>query len=117
LRTHEIDLIALAGFMRILSPDFVRAWRGRIVNVHPSLLPRHPGMHAIERALAAGDAETGCTVHFVDEGVDTGSVIAQVRVAIEAGDDAARLRARIQAAEHTLYPRAIRDLVRALVPA
>jgi phosphoribosylglycinamide formyltransferase 1 len=115
LREAAIDWIALAGFMRILSSDFVQRHRGRIVNVHPSLLPAHPGMHAIERALAAGDVESGCTVHYVDEGVDTGAVIAQARVPIEPHDDAASLRARIQAAEHALYPRALRALLRSTV--
>lgn len=117
LRAASIDLIALAGFMRILSTDFVHAWRGRIVNVHPSLLPRHPGMHAIERALAAGDAESGCTVHLVDEGVDTGPILAQARLPIHPGDDESTLRRRVQAAEHALYPEAIRALVRRMVPA
>jgi phosphoribosylglycinamide formyltransferase-1 len=98
---HEPDLVVLAGFMRVLGPALVR--RFRIVNTHPALLPAYPGAHAIRDALAAGAAETGVTVHWVDEGVDTGPVIAQVRVPIEAGDDEQTLRARVQAAEKPLY--------------
>jgi phosphoribosylglycinamide formyltransferase-1 len=95
------DLVVLAGFMRILGPDVVR--RFRIVNTHPALLPEFPGAHAIRDALAAGAEITGVTVHWVDEGVDTGPVIAQAKVPVEPGDDEESLRARVQAAEKPLY--------------
>ena len=105
---HQPDLVVLAGFMRVLAPTVVN--RFRIVNTHPALLPAFPGAHAIRDALAAGAPVTGVTVHWVDEGVDTGPVIAQVRVPVEPGDDEDRLRARIQAAERPLYVQALRQL-------
>jgi formyltetrahydrofolate-dependent phosphoribosylglycinamide formyltransferase len=105
---YEPDLVVLAGFMRILGPKVVG--RFRIVNTHPALLPAFPGAHAIRDALAAGVAASGVTVHWVDEGVDTGPVIAQATVPVEPGDDEAALRGRIQAAEKPLYLQAIRDL-------
>jgi formyltetrahydrofolate-dependent phosphoribosylglycinamide formyltransferase len=105
---HRPDLVVLAGFMRLLAPSVVR--RFRIVNTHPALLPAFPGAHAIRDALAAGVATTGVTVHWVDEGVDTGPVIAQVEVPVAAGDDEDSLRARVQAAERPLYVHAIRRL-------
>ena len=108
LSTLRPDLVVLAGFMRILAPSVVN--RFRIVNTHPALLPSFPGAHAIRDALAAGATTTGVTVHWVDEGVDTGPVIAQVPVAVEPGDDEDSLRARVQAAEKPLYVRAIRTL-------
>jgi phosphoribosylglycinamide formyltransferase 1 len=108
----RIDLIALAGFMRILSPDFAAHWRGRLLNVHPSLLPAFPGLHPVRRALEAGVDRTGCTVHFVDAGVDTGPIVVRHEVPVLAGDDEAALRARIQRAEHVAYPEAIRAVVR-----
>jgi len=113
----SIDLIALAGFMRILSADFVRRWRGRLLNVHPSLLPAFPGLHAVRAALDAGVPRTGCTVHFVDEGVDTGPVVLQRVVAVRPGDDEASLQARIQAAEHEALPAAIRQVLLGPAPA
>ncbi len=106
---HRPDLLVLAGFMRILGPAVVH--RFRIVNTHPALLPAFPGAHAVRDALAAGVATTGVTVHWVDEGVDTGPVIAQETVPVAAGDDEDRLRARIQAVERPLYVRAIRSLL------
>ncbi len=106
---HEPDLVVLAGFMRVLAPDVVR--RFRIVNTHPSLLPAFPGAHAIRDALAAGAASTGVTVHWVDDGVDTGPVIAQTAVAVHPDDDEDSLRVRVQAAEKPLYINAIRQLV------
>ncbi|MCU1656266.1 MAG: phosphoribosylaminoimidazolecarboxamide formyltransferase/IMP cyclohydrolase [Pseudonocardiales bacterium] len=105
---HRPDLVVLAGFMRLLAPSVVR--RFRIVNTHPALLPAFPGAHAIRDALAAGLDTTGVTVHWVDEGVDTGPVITQTAVAIEPGDDEDRLRTRIQAVEKPLYVNAIRQL-------
>lgn len=103
------DLVVLAGFMRILDPGVVR--RFRIVNTHPALLPAFPGAHAVRDALAAGAATTGVTVHWVDEGVDTGPVIAQVAVPVHPGDDEDSLRERVQAAEKPLYVRTLLDLV------
>jgi formyltetrahydrofolate-dependent phosphoribosylglycinamide formyltransferase len=108
LAGYRPDLVVLAGFMRILAPDVVR--RFRIVNTHPALLPSFPGAHPVRDALAAGVARTGVTVHWVDEGVDTGPVIAQLDVPVAAGDDEASLTARIQAAEKPFYVNAIRQL-------
>jgi phosphoribosylglycinamide formyltransferase-1 len=105
---HEPDLVVLAGFMRVLAPSVVT--RFRIVNTHPALLPAFPGAHAIRDALAAGVPTTGVTVHWVDEGVDTGPVLAQVEVPVLPGDDEATLRDRVQAAEKPLYVRTIRSL-------
>ncbi|MDQ5857347.1 MAG: phosphoribosylglycinamide formyltransferase [Acidobacteriota bacterium] len=110
LRTLEDarpDLLCLAGYMRVLSPGFVSRWRGRILNIHPSLLPRHSGLSPQKRALESGDAETGCTVHFVDEGVDSGPVVLQRRVPIRSGDTEETLSARILEREHEAYPEAI----------
>ncbi len=111
LRERDIGLVVLAGFRRILGPSFVAAWRGRVVNVHPSLLPAFPGLHAVRDALAAGVHETGVTVHLVDEGVDTGPVLAQRRFAIEPGDDEARLKVRVHAVEHALLPEVVAGLL------
>jgi phosphoribosylglycinamide formyltransferase-1 len=105
---YGADLVVLAGFMRLLAPNVVR--RFRIVNTHPSLLPAFPGVHAIRDALAAGVDTTGVTVHWVDEGIDTGPVIAQIEVPVAAGDDEESLRARVQTAEKPLYVNAIRQL-------
>jgi formyltetrahydrofolate-dependent phosphoribosylglycinamide formyltransferase len=109
---HEPDLVVLAGFMRILAPAVVS--RFRIVNTHPALLPVFPGAHAVRDALAAGARTTGVTVHWVDEGVDTGPVIAQVEVPVEPGDDEDSLRARVQAAEKPLYVATLRRLCQEL---
>jgi phosphoribosylglycinamide formyltransferase-1 len=105
---YEPDLVVLAGFMRVLAPAVVT--RFRIVNTHPALLPAFPGAHAIRDALAAGVTTTGVTVHWVDEGVDTGPVIARAAVPVEPGDDEDALRVRIQAAEKPLYLQALRQL-------
>jgi len=105
---HRPDLLVLAGFMRILAPDVVR--RFRIVNTHPSLLPSFPGAHPVRDALAAGVERTGVTVHWVDDGIDTGPVIAQLEVPVVPGDDEASLTARIQAVEKPFYINAIRQL-------
>ncbi|MDH5493939.1 MAG: phosphoribosylglycinamide formyltransferase [Myxococcales bacterium] len=101
------DLLVLAGFMRILGPAFIERFRGRIINVHPSLLPAFPGAHAPADAIAAGVRISGCTVHGVDEGVDTGPILAQAALAVLPGDDAASLHSRIQRLEHTLLPAVI----------
>lgn len=111
LQARAIDLVCLAGFMRILSPGFTARYRGRILNVHPSLLPSFPGLHAQRQALAAGARESGCSVHFVDAGVDTGPVIAQRRVPVLPGDTEASLSARILAEEHLAYPEAVRQVL------
>lgn len=102
-------LVVLAGYMQLLSPSFIQRFEHRVINVHPSLLPAFPGLGAIEQAVAAGVAETGVTVHFVDEGVDTGPVVAQRKVPVEQPVDVDVLTARIHAIEHELLPQAILD--------
>ncbi len=108
VESHHPDLIVLAGYMQLLSEPFVARFRGRIVNIHPALLPQFPGLDAIGQALAAGVETTGVTVHFVDEGVDTGPPILQREVPVPPGGDRLRLEAAIHAVEHQLYPEAIR---------
>ncbi|MGH7808565.1 MAG: phosphoribosylglycinamide formyltransferase [Thermodesulfobacteriota bacterium] len=108
LEPYGVDLIALAGFMRILSPFFVRSYKNRIMNLHPALLPLFPGMHAAKQALDFGVKFTGCTVHFVDEGVDTGPIILQAVVPIHDNDTEEDLLDRIHKEEHRIYPQAIR---------
>ena len=101
-------LVALAGFMRVLTPAFVARYRGRLLNIHPSLLPAFPGLHTHERALAAGVKLHGCTVHFVSEELDHGPIVVQAAVPVHPGDDAGKLAARVLAQEHVIYPRAVR---------
>jgi phosphoribosylglycinamide formyltransferase-1 len=108
LRAAGVELVCLAGFMRLLAVDFVETWRDRIVNIHPSLLPAFPGLHAQRQALAAGVRFAGSTVHFVRPEVDTGPIIAQAVVPVHPEDDEIRLSARILAVEHRLYPLAVR---------
>nr|XP_049694163.1 trifunctional purine biosynthetic protein adenosine-3 isoform X1 [Helicoverpa armigera] len=108
LEAHKIDIVCLAGYMRILSAEFVKKWHGRLLNIHPSLLPRHPGLNAQKQCLDAGDKESGCTVHFVDEGMDTGAIILQERVPVLQKDTVETLTDRIHEAEHRAYPRALR---------
>jgi phosphoribosylglycinamide formyltransferase-1 len=108
LRERAVDLVCLAGFMRVLGPTFVRAFRGRAMNIHPSLLPAFPGLHAQRQALDRGVKVAGATVHFVDEGIDTGPIILQDAVPVLEGDTVASLSARILEVEHRLYPEAIR---------
>lgn len=108
LRQSGAELVALAGYMRILDTGFVEAWRDRIVNIHPSLLPAFPGLHPQRQALAAGVRFSGCTVHFVRPEVDTGPIIAQAVVPVHPADDEELLSARILTAEHRLYPLAVR---------
>jgi phosphoribosylglycinamide formyltransferase-1 len=115
LKTVGADVIALAGYMRLLTPFLVGAWDGRMLNIHPSLLPKYPGLDTHARALAAGDAEAGCTVHLVTEGVDEGPVIAQQAVPVVADDTPATLAQRVLQAEHALYPRALADFCRARI--
>jgi phosphoribosylglycinamide formyltransferase-1 len=110
LREAEVDWIALAGFMRVLTPEFLRAFPGRIINIHPALLPAFPGVDAAQQALDYGVKITGCTVHFVDQGVDSGKIIAQRAVLVEAGDDLATLAGRIHGAEHELFVAVLRDI-------
>lgn len=102
------EVICLAGFMRVLTPGFVRAYEGRILNIHPSLLPKYPGLHTHDRALAAGDAEAGCTVHLVTAELDAGPILGQARVPVLPGDSAGSLAARVLAQEHRLYPLVLR---------
>lgn len=112
-----IELIALAGFMRILTPWFVKRWAGRLINIHPSLLPKYPGLKTHQRAIEAGDAEHGCSVHWVTEGVDEGQVIAQARVPIFSDDTPDTLSARVLPEEHKLYPQALKLACEALIAA
>lgn len=107
LERKKIDFVILAGFMRILSPSFVKAYRGRILNIHPALLPKFPGAHAIREAWEAKEKVTGVTVHFVDEGVDTGPVILQREVPIEKGETLESLEKKIHEAEYEIYPEAV----------
>lgn len=102
------DIICLAGFMRILTPEFVQRFQGRMLNIHPSLLPKYPGLDTHARAIAAGDAEAGCTVHLVTPELDAGPALGQARVPILPGDDAATLAARVLVQEHRVYPAVLR---------
>lgn len=110
LRAAGVDLIALAGYMRLLSPAFVAEWRGRILNIHPSLLPRYKGLDTHVRAIAAGDAEAGCSVHIVTEELDGGEVLGRARVPILPGDTPDSLAARVLVEEHRLYPRVLAEV-------
>ena len=114
LRDADVELVALAGFMRVVKSAVLDAFPRRIVNIHPSLLPKFPGLEAWKQALVAGERVTGCTVHYVDEKIDHGDVIAQREVPILPNDTAERLHARIQTAEHELYPTAIGQVCRQL---
>lgn len=107
LRGAGVEIIALAGFMRVLTPWFVKRWEGRMINIHPSLLPKYKGLDTHQRAIDAGDTEAGCTVHWVSAGVDEGEIIAQASVPILPGDTAEALAARTLPAEHRLYPEAL----------
>jgi phosphoribosylglycinamide formyltransferase-1 len=108
LERHRIDIVCLAGFMRLLTPWFVERWNGRMINIHPSLLPAFKGLDTHARALAAGAKQHGATVHFVVPELDSGPIIAQESVAIEPGDTAETLAARVLAVEHRIYPLALR---------
>ncbi|WP_267433389.1 phosphoribosylglycinamide formyltransferase [Sphingomonas sp. GM_Shp_1] len=112
LRDAGVEVIALAGYMRLLSGDFVAKWRGRIVNIHPSLLPLYKGLDTHARAIAAGDDKAGCSVHIVTEELDDGEVLGQAEVPILPGDDADALAARVLVEEHRLYPRVLTEFVR-----
>ena len=113
IRASGAQYVALAGYMRILTPEFVAGWEGRMVNIHPSLLPKYPGLHTHERALAAGDNHGGCSVHLVTAELDAGPLLGQTTVAITPGDTAEMLAARVLIAEHQLYGRCLADLVSA----
>jgi phosphoribosylglycinamide formyltransferase-1 len=112
LDEHGVGTVALAGFMRIISAWFVEEWCGRIVNIHPSLLPKYRGLDTHARAIEAGDQVSGCSVHVVTEELDAGEVLGQVEVPIKPGDTAAILEERVLAAEHLLYPRVLSEFVR-----
>lgn len=107
LAARGVEWVALAGYMRLLTPWFVAQWQGRLINIHPSLLPKYPGLDTHRRALEAGDTEAGCTVHHVIDAVDAGPIIAQARVPVMADDTVEALSARVLAAEHQLYPTAL----------
>lgn len=111
LKEHGVELVCLAGFMRLLSPVFVQAFPGRILNIHPALLPAFPGLHAQRQALEHGVKVTGATVHLVDEGLDSGAIVAQEAVAVLSQDTEASLASRILEAEHRIYPKAARLLL------
>ena len=108
---YDLDLIVLSGFMRILTPEFVNHYAGKIINIHPSLLPKYPGLDTHRRAIEAGDKEHGTTVHFVTAELDAGPIIAQSRLQIQAGDDEESLKKRVQELEYDLYWRVISELV------
>ena len=112
LDAHAVEVVALAGYMRLLTPWLVGRWAGRMLNIHPSLLPKYPGLHTHARAIAAGDAEAGCSVHLVTEGVDEGPVLARSTVPVLPDDTPASLSQRVLAAEHALYPRALAEFCR-----
>lgn len=114
LRERGIEVIALAGYMRILTAFLVDAWEGRMLNIHPSLLPKYPGLDTHARALAAGETEAGCTVHLVTAGVDEGPILGQARVAILPDDDETRLSSRVLQQEHRLYPETLAAFCRNL---
>jgi len=111
LAARDVRWVALAGYMRLLTPWFVQTWQGRLLNIHPSLLPAWPGLDTHRRALEAGDAEAGCTVHHVIEAVDAGPILGQTRVPILPGDTPDSLAARVLAAEHALYPACLAEAV------
>lgn len=111
LKTAGVEWLILAGYMRVLKAPLLDAFPGRIINIHPSLLPKFRGLAAWKQALEAGETEAGCTVHFVDSGVDTGKIIAQAKVPILSGDTAETVHARIQVEEHRLYPEVIARIV------
>ena len=114
LRAAGCQAVALAGYMRILTPVLIDAWAGRMINIHPSLLPKYPGLNTHARAIEAGDLEAGCTVHLVTIGVDEGPILGQARVPILPGDDETSLATRILTAEHQLYPAMLAKLCEGL---
>lgn len=115
LLERGVELVCLAGYMRLVTPTFLARFPGRVVNIHPALLPSFPGVHGVRKALEAGVRLAGCTVHFVDEGTDTGPIIAQAAVPVLPGDDEAALAARIRVQEHRLFPEVVRAIARGAV--
>jgi phosphoribosylglycinamide formyltransferase-1 len=116
LAAHRIDLVCLAGFMRLLTPWFVGHWQGRMLNIHPALLPAFKGLHTHERALEAGVKTHGATVHFVSAEMDSGEIIAQAQVPVLAGDTPETLAARVLEAEHRIYPQALKQVAESKTP-
>jgi phosphoribosylglycinamide formyltransferase-1 len=114
LASASIEIVCLAGFMRVLSPAFVERWRGRMLNIHPSLLPKLRGLNTHERALALGLIEHGCTIHLVTAELDAGPILAQARVPVLPDDDVQALAARVLQEEHRIYPRALDELARSV---
>ena len=112
LKAANPDIICLAGFMRVLTESFVRDWEGRMLNIHPSLLPKYKGLHTHQRALDAGDTEAGCSVHLVTAALDDGPILGQARVKVEPGDSADTLAARVLEQEHRLYPAVLERFAR-----
>ena len=110
LEHAKVELVCLAGFMRLLTPSFVERWKGRLINIHPSLLPAYPGLDTHARAIADGAKEAGCTVHYVVAEMDAGPIVVQARVPILPGDDAETLAARVLKEEHRIYPEAVRRI-------
>lgn len=111
LASRDVDLICLSGFMRVLTTGFVNAWQGRMINIHPSLLPKYRGLKTHARALAAGEREAGCTVHEVTPELDVGTILGQARVPVQPGDSPESLAARVLEQEHILYPKVLRRFV------
>lgn len=107
---RKIELVCLAGYMRLVTPAFLRRFPGKVINIHPALLPSFPGLHGVRQAIDSGVRVAGCTVHFVDEGTDTGPIIAQAAVPVLPGDDEASLGSRIMIEEHRLYPAVVRAI-------
>jgi formyltetrahydrofolate-dependent phosphoribosylglycinamide formyltransferase len=116
LRAHGVEIVCLAGYLRLLSPFLVSRWSGRMLNIHPSLLPAYKGLHTHERVLEAGETRHGCSVHLVTEDLDSGPVLAQAEVPVLPGDTAEALAARVLVAEHDLYPRALAAVARGPLP-
>ena len=114
LRAADVEVVALAGYMRLLSPQFIRGWEGRILNIHPSLLPQYKGLDTHRRALLAGETFAGCSVHIVTEDLDSGPVLAQAKVRIRPRDTEETLAARVLEEEHKLYPQALDEYCRRL---
>lgn len=117
LRAHDVEIVALAGYMRLLSTEFVTAWAGRILNIHPSLLPAHKGLDTHRRAIEAGDALAGCSVHLVTPALDDGPILAQARLRIRPQETPEALERRVLEEEHKLYPQALEDYCRAILAA
>lgn len=115
LEAHDVQIVALAGYMRVLTPWLVERWAGHMLNIHPSLLPLYPGLHTHARAIAAGDKQAGCTVHLVTEGVDEGEILGQAAVPIQADDTPDSLAQRVLRAEHRLYPEVLAGFCRSQI--